>query len=170
MKKLLAIVACTVGLGAQMSVPSAQAGRADGQPAAAQGAAAAPGSPSGEAVYRERCAGCHDLTNARIPRRDALKLMPASRILRALDFGVMMNVAYPMRRDEREAVATLLGSGPALLNYDLQTGVSQDPIAVKLAGSSSAICMQCDGSGSNDGSDGKLFLGKDCPAPVACAP
>jgi len=65
----------------------------------------------GETIYRERCAGCHDLTNARIPRRDALKLMPASRILRALDFGVMMNVAYPMRRDEREAVATLLGSG-----------------------------------------------------------
>ena len=66
---------------------------------------------AGEAIYRERCAGCHDLTNARIPRRDALKLMPASRILRALDFGVMMNVAYPMRRDEREAVATFLGSG-----------------------------------------------------------
>src|SRR5580765_3050436 len=65
----------------------------------------------GEAIYRERCAGCHDLTNARIPRRDALKLMPAARILRALDFGVMMNVAYPLRRDEREAVATFLGSG-----------------------------------------------------------
>ena len=65
----------------------------------------------GETIYRERCAGCHDLTNARIPRRDALKLMPAARILRALDFGVMMNVAYPMRRDEREAVATFLGSG-----------------------------------------------------------
>ena len=37
--------------------------------------------------------------------------MPAARILRALDFGVMMSVAYPMRRDEREAVATFLGSG-----------------------------------------------------------
>src|SRR5262249_10213008 len=47
----------------------------------------------------------------RIPRRDALKQMPASRILRALDFGVMMSVAYPLRRDEREAVATYLGSG-----------------------------------------------------------
>jgi polyvinyl alcohol dehydrogenase (cytochrome) len=86
-------------------------------PAAAQAPAPSPqsgavrGAASGEAIYRERCAGCHDLTNARIPRRDALKLMPASRILRALDFGVMMNVAYPMRRDEREAVATFLGSG-----------------------------------------------------------
>jgi polyvinyl alcohol dehydrogenase (cytochrome) len=67
--------------------------------------------PSGEMVYRERCAGCHDLVTARVPPRDALKKLSASRILRALDFGVMMNVAYPLRRDEREAVASFLGSG-----------------------------------------------------------
>jgi len=66
--------------------------------------------------------------------------------------------------------ATLLGSGPTVLNYDLQPGVSQDPVGVKLSGSSSAICMQCNGSNGKDGSDGKLFLGKECPAPVACAP
>ena len=65
--------------------------------------------PSGEAIYRERCAGCHDLVTARIPPRDALRNMSSARILRALDFGVMMNVAYPLRRDEREAVATFLG-------------------------------------------------------------
>jgi polyvinyl alcohol dehydrogenase (cytochrome) len=39
--------------------------------------------------------------------------MPASRILRALDFGVMMNIAYPLRRDEREAVARYLGTSAA---------------------------------------------------------
>ncbi len=66
---------------------------------------------SGEQVYRQRCAGCHDLVSPRIPVRAALQKMPASRILRALDFGVMMNVAYPLRRDEREAVAMFLGSG-----------------------------------------------------------
>ena len=65
--------------------------------------------PSGEAIYRERCAACHDLATARIPPRDALRNMSSARILRALDFGVMMNVAYPLRRDEREAVATFLG-------------------------------------------------------------
>ena len=65
----------------------------------------------GQAVYRERCAGCHELVSARIPPRSALEKMPAARILRALDFGVMMNIAYPLRRDEREAVATYLGSG-----------------------------------------------------------
>ena len=69
--------------------------------------------PSGEAVYRERCAGCHELTTPRVPPRAALQRMPAARILRALDFGVMMSVAYPLRRDEREAVALYLGSGAA---------------------------------------------------------
>ncbi len=64
----------------------------------------------GERVYRERCAGCHDLTTQRIPPRSALQQMPAAKILRVLDFGVMMSVAYPLRRDERDAVATYLGT------------------------------------------------------------
>jgi polyvinyl alcohol dehydrogenase (cytochrome) len=45
----------------------------------------------------------------RIPQRDALKQMSAARILRTLDFGLMMSIAYPLRRDEREAVANYLG-------------------------------------------------------------
>src|SRR5499427_3691087 len=65
---------------------------------------------SGEAIYRERCAGCHDLTSQRIPPKTALQKMPAARILRVLDFGVMMSVAYPLRRDERDAVAKYLGT------------------------------------------------------------
>jgi len=65
---------------------------------------------SGETIYRARCAGCHDLTSQRIPPKSALQQMPATRILRVLDFGVMMSVAYPMRRGEREAVAKYLGT------------------------------------------------------------
>src|SRR5712691_8336898 len=71
--------------------------------------------PSGEAVYKRRCAGCHEQTNERIPPRQTLQQMPASRILRTLDFGAMMTVAYPMSRDERQAVAGYLGtSAPAI--------------------------------------------------------
>jgi polyvinyl alcohol dehydrogenase (cytochrome) len=66
--------------------------------------------PAGEAVYKQRCAGCHDQTNPRIPPRAALGQMPAARILSTLDFGVMMTVAYPMSRDEREAVAAYVGT------------------------------------------------------------
>ena len=71
--------------------------------------------PSGEAVYQKRCSRCHDQASPRIPPRAALQQMPAERILRALDFGAMMTVAYPLHRDERQAVAAYLGTaGPAI--------------------------------------------------------
>jgi len=43
--------------------------------------------------------------------------MPASRILRTLDFGAMMTVAYPLHRDEREAVAAYLGTNAPATAY-----------------------------------------------------
>src|SRR6516164_8153005 len=64
---------------------------------------------SGEAVYQKRCASCHDSTSERTPPREALKQLSVQRILRTLDFGVMINVAYVLSRDEREAVANFLG-------------------------------------------------------------
>ena len=64
---------------------------------------------SGEAVYQRRCASCHDGGNETAPPRDALKQLSVSRILRTLDFGVMINVAYVLNREEREAVANYLG-------------------------------------------------------------
>jgi len=66
---------------------------------------------SGEAVYTKYCASCHDQVGARIPAREALKMMSPARILRTLDFGAMMSIAYPIRREEREAVAKFLGTG-----------------------------------------------------------
>ena len=69
--------------------------------------------PSGEAIYKQRCSGCHDQAGSRIPPRASLQKLPALRILRAMNAGVMMTVAYPLRREEREAVASYLGTpGP----------------------------------------------------------
>ena len=65
---------------------------------------------SGEAVYQQRCARCHDSGNARVPSRDALKKLPVVRIRRSMDFGIMGNVSSPLRHDEREAVAAYLGA------------------------------------------------------------
>ena len=64
---------------------------------------------SGEAVYQKRCASCHDGASDRTPPRDALKQLSVARILRTLDFGVMINIAYVLTREEREAVANYLG-------------------------------------------------------------
>jgi polyvinyl alcohol dehydrogenase (cytochrome) len=64
---------------------------------------------SGEAVYREYCASCHDRPAPRIPPRSALQALSAARILRTLDAGVMMRIAYGLQRNQREAVANYLG-------------------------------------------------------------
>ena len=69
--------------------------------------------PSGEEVFKQRCAGCHEQDNPRIPRVEVLHTMPAARILRTLNWGVMGNVAYTMTIAEREAVATYLGTHDA---------------------------------------------------------
>lgn len=64
---------------------------------------------SGEAVYKQRCAACHDSADQRVPPRDALKQLSVARIRRTLEFGAMANVASTMQREEREAVASYLG-------------------------------------------------------------
>jgi polyvinyl alcohol dehydrogenase (cytochrome) len=75
---------------------------------------AAAQSPSGEAVYKTHCAACHDQVSARVPHRDALRRMPAARILRALDSGTMMGVAFTINRPDRLAVASYLGTTDAI--------------------------------------------------------
>ncbi len=83
-------------------------------PVAAQNPAPAspsePSSVSGADVYQKRCARCHDQAGSRAPSRDALQKLSATRILRTLDFGLMMAVAYPINRAERQAVANYLGT------------------------------------------------------------
>ena len=65
--------------------------------------------PSGEAVYQQYCASCHDHPTPRVPPRSALQNLSVARILRTLDIGVMMTVAYGLQRSQREAVAKYLG-------------------------------------------------------------
>src|ERR1700753_1748624 len=64
---------------------------------------------SGEAIYREYCASCHDHPGPRVPPRSALQALSTARILRPLDAGVMMRIAYGLQRSQREAVAQYLG-------------------------------------------------------------
>lgn len=81
--------------------------------------------PSGEEVYKARCAACHDQTSERIPPRGILQTLSSARILRTLDFGVMMSIAYPLKRDEREAVANYLGIAGGQLVTSANTCAAQ---------------------------------------------
>jgi polyvinyl alcohol dehydrogenase (cytochrome) len=56
--------------------------------------------------------------------------MAAARILRALDFGAMMTVAYPMSRDEREAVAAYLGSSAPAISFPATAYCSDRSVTV----------------------------------------
>ena len=83
--------------------PTLVAAIALGSPVFAQTAAGADG-------YKKYCAACHDQVTARIPGRDALQKMSSARIMRTLNSGLMMSIAYPMRLNERQAVADYLGT------------------------------------------------------------
>lgn len=89
----------------------------------------------GAAEYARYCAGCHDQAVTRAPPRDALARLSPRRILRTMDFGLMMSVAYGMSRDEREAVAHYLGQGeddgtlPASAVCSARQGVFSQPRA-----------------------------------------
>lgn len=74
----------------------------------AEAQAAAP--VSGEAVYAQHCALCHEQVDERIPHREALQQMSSARIVRALDAGAMLAIAMTMNSDERRAVADYLGT------------------------------------------------------------
>ncbi len=91
---------------------------------------------SGEAVYKQRCAGCHDSGSGRVPPRDELKKFRVAQILRILDFGVMNNIATKLRQDEREAVAAYLGI-PGDIPRPPATAYCQDR-SVKLTGAAKA--------------------------------
>ena len=91
---------------------------------------------SGEAVYKQRCAGCHDSGSGRVPPRDELKKLRVAQILRTLDFGVMNNIATKLRQEEREAVAGYLGI-PGDIPRPPATAFCQDR-NVKLTGAAKA--------------------------------
>ena len=68
------------------------------------------GAASGEEVYKRVCKNCHESADARAPGPQELKNMSASRIVRVLDFGIMMSVTSFLTREERHAVAGYLGT------------------------------------------------------------
>ena len=56
--------------------------------------------------------------------------MSARRILRALDFGAMMTIAYPMSRDERETVAVYLGTSAPATSFPATAYCTDRSVAV----------------------------------------
>jgi polyvinyl alcohol dehydrogenase (cytochrome) len=73
----------------------------------------------GAALYKENCASCHEGGADRAPNREALRGMPAQRVLDALESGAMVTMASRRTAPERRAIAEYV-SGKAL-GEDVQT-------------------------------------------------
>jgi hypothetical protein len=67
--------------------------------------------------------------------------------------------------------AELSGKGAALLDFALEAAVSQGTVEAALRSGDMRVCAACAADDpSRDGSDGRKFTGKVCPAPVTCTP
>jgi polyvinyl alcohol dehydrogenase (cytochrome) len=64
----------------------------------------------GAAIYKKRCAGCHDAPAGRTPPSSSLRTISAEQILRSLEGGVMKAQAEGLRSAERHAVMVYLTS------------------------------------------------------------
>ena len=65
--------------------------------------------PDGAALYKLRCAACHDISaETRAPAPAALKLMSPENIVHALDSGVMKEQGASLTPDQRRTVAEYL--------------------------------------------------------------
>jgi sugar lactone lactonase YvrE len=71
----------------------------------------------------------------------------------------------------KQLKATLTGKGSTTLDYDLQVGVGESPVAARFESGAVTICLECAAFNGKDGSDGKQFLGRTttCPAPASCS-
>jgi polyvinyl alcohol dehydrogenase (cytochrome) len=79
--------------------------------------------PDGAAVYKERCAVCHENAgkDARVPARDVLAKLTPESIETALTSGVMKEQGRALSSDQKRAVASFLSAKP--------TGASIQPAA-----------------------------------------
>src|SRR5215218_3197792 len=80
--------------------------------AAAQAPSRAEMQTRGEAVYKARCASCHEAPEGRTPGRPQLAARWGDEVVQALTKGVMAPMAAGLGREEIEAVAFYLTGWP----------------------------------------------------------
>ena len=65
--------------------------------------------PDGAAIYRDKCAACHDSpAQSRAPAAASFRMTSPENIVRALESGLMMEQGASLTADEKQAIATFL--------------------------------------------------------------
>jgi polyvinyl alcohol dehydrogenase (cytochrome) len=62
----------------------------------------------GSAVYKDKCAACHDAGIDRAPKFDSLRQMAPQSVLAALESGAMVQMATGLSSEQRPAVSELV--------------------------------------------------------------
>jgi hypothetical protein len=62
------------------------------------------------------------------------------------------------------------GRGPGVLNFDLEPGLAQAPVVVRLTLGTKTYCTAFGGTLKSDGTDGRKFVAVDAGAPTECSP
>src|SRR5580700_7930729 len=73
--------------------------------------------PYAAQVFQKHCASCHNSeagAGGRVPQIAALKSMTPAAIQKTLESGVMKQQAAPLSADERQRIATFLGTAVTL--------------------------------------------------------
>src|SRR5580704_12376212 len=81
----------------------------------------------GEALYRERCATCHDGGVARAPDRNALRQLAPERIGFALAYGIMNQQGRDLSRGQIGDIVRFLAGGPAAAPAVLPDSSCREP-------------------------------------------
>ena len=108
----------------------------------------------GAALYRQHCASCHDGTSAtRAPGRDTIAATGATRIVEALETGVMREQGQALSAAERRAVATYLTSVTPLNTAVAPGSTPQGPACPSGQGFSVEASRDWNGWGVNAAND-----------------
>ena len=82
-----------------------------------------------------------------------------------LDDGTVKSAVW---KNGKQFKATLQGKGVSVLDYDLQTGVSQGNVAAVLTNGATQLCASWPALNGKDGSDARTFVGQNSAAPASC--
>lgn len=90
--------------------------------------------PTGEQVYRQACAGCHESGQNRAPSYDALRQLSADAIRASLESGTMATVGATLPEGYAQAVATFLGKKSVATGNRTQAACPDSPALDPFAG------------------------------------
>jgi len=87
------------------------------------------GTAEGEAIFRERCVGCHETGAARAPDLAALRTMAPDSVLKALRSGTMSTQAQGLSTAQLANLSRFVAGADAVQNTALSNGACPEPSA-----------------------------------------